>query len=419
MRLEEALVLLAQEGQQHRIREHESVPTMQALGRVVAADVISPISVPPADNTSMDGYAVRCADAQTPGVVLPVSQRIPAGHPGQPLAAGTAARIFTGAFVPPGADAVVMQEHTEAVDGGVRLTVSPTLGQWIRRAGEDVARGAVVLRAGQRVTPQAMGLAAGVGCAKVQVLRRVRVALMSTGDELVMPGEVAPEAMPAGAIYNSNRFTLMGLLQSMGCEVFDMGIVPDQLSMTREAIGHAAQSCDLIVSSGGVSVGEEDHVRAAVLAQGRLALWQLSIKPGKPLALGAVRRSAGGASALDGSSAEALFLGLPGNPVSSFVTFLLAATPLLAAMQGLSASLPSPMPLRADFAWTQPDTKRREFIRVRRNLQGGLDVFTNQSSGVLTSAVWGDGLVDVQPGQTVAAGDTVSFWPWSAWGLVS
>ena len=275
------------------------------------------------------------------------------------------------------------------------LREAPAMGDWIRRRGEDVRNGDVVLARGARLTPQALGLAASVGAATLQVLRRPRVALLSTGDELVMPGE----PLKPGAIYNSNRFMLRALLQAAGCECIDLGIVPDQLQATRDALRQAAQGHDLILSSGGVSVGEEDHLKPAVMAEGRLALWQIAIKPGKPLAFGAV--------------GEALFVGLPGNPVSSFVTFLLCVSPLLCALQGAEAAPLVGLPLRADFDRPKAD-KRREFLRVRLNATGGLELFRNQSSGVLTSTVWADGLVDNPPGQAIRAGDTVRFLPLAA-----
>jgi len=256
-----------------RISDVESVSTFDALGRVLAVDVVSAIDVPPADNTSMDGYALRMADVARAGQVLPVSQRIAAGLVGGPLAAGSAARVFTGAQVPAGADAVVMQEQCDALDGAVRINILPQAGQWIRRRGEDVRSGATVLARGTRLTPQALGLAAGVGAATLKVCRRARVALFSTGDELVMPGAVAPDKLPPGAIYNSNRFTLRGLLQAAGCLVTDLGIVPDRLDATRAAVRSAAAAHDLILTSGGVSVGEEDHIRPAVAAEGRIEMW--------------------------------------------------------------------------------------------------------------------------------------------------
>lgn len=395
MPLEEALARLAEGAAAAAIREHESVATFDALGRVLAEDLRSTLDVPPADNSAMDGYAVRAAEAQA-GAVLPVAQRIPAGAVGAALAPGSAARIFTGAPIPPGADAVLMQEHGEALEGAVRVVTPPEAGAWIRRRGEDIRAGDVVLARGTRLTPQALGLAASLGLARVQVVRRPRVALFSTGDELVMPGE----PLKPGAIYNSNRFTLRGLLQAAGCEVSDLGIVPDRLDATRDALRRAGEGHDLVLTSGGVSVGEEDHLRPAVQAEGELALWQVAIKPGKPLAFGRV--------------GQALYMGLPGNPVSSFVTFLLAVAPVLKVLQGMRAESPHAVPMRADFDLPRAD-KRREFLRVRLNAQGGLELFANQSSGVLTSAVWADGLVDNPPAQPIARGDTVRFVPWASW----
>ncbi len=375
--------------------EHEWLSTFDALGRVLQHDVRSALDVPPQDNTSMDGYALRCADVRAAGAVLPVSQRIPAGVVGAPLQPGTAARIFTGAQVPVGADTVVMQEQCEALADGVRVDVVPEPGQWIRRRGEDVRDGAVLLGAGTRLSPQALGLAAAVGSAMLRVARRPRVALFSTGDELVMPGE----PLKPGAIYNSNRFTLRAAIQALGCECTDLGIVPDRLEATREALRRAAEGHDLIVTSGGVSVGDEDHLRPAVQAEGRIELWQIAIKPGKPLAFGAVRRA-------DASSAH--IVGLPGNPVSSFITFLLLVRPLLLRLQGATLLAPKPIKQRADFDWPRPD-RRREFLRVRRNDSGGLDLFPNQSSGVLTSVVWGDGVVDNPAGRAIRGGETVDY----------
>ncbi len=401
--LDEALQRLLQVAAERAIAETETVSSFDALGRVLAAEVHSGLDVPPADNSSMDGYAVRAAEAAPPGTVLPVSQRIPAGVVGQPLAHGSAARIFTGAQIPPGADTVLMQEQAEALGGeglgSVRVLSAPTSGAWIRRRGEDVRLDDMVLSKGVRLTPQALGLAASVGAAQLSVVRRPRVALFSTGDELVMPGE----PLKPGAIYNSNRYLLRGLLQAAGCDVSDLGIVPDQLQATRAALRHAAVGHDLILSSGGVSVGEEDHLKPAVTAEGRLELWQIAIKPGKPLAFGEV---------FDSGKRGALFIGLPGNPVSSFVTFLLCVAPVLKALQGVNSAFRVGLPLRADFDWPKADP-RREFLRVRLNQAGGLDLFGNQSSGVLTSTVWADGLVDNPPGQLIRRGDTVRFMPLS------
>jgi molybdopterin molybdotransferase len=377
----------------------EHVATFDADGRVLAQDLISSLHVPPQDNSSMDGYAVRCADITNPAAALPVSQRIAAGTSGGPLAPASVARIFTGAPVPLGADAIVMQEDCEVqADGAVRITNQPRTGQWIRRAGEDVALGAVVLAQGQRLGPAALGLAASIGLDQLPVSRRPKVALFSTGDELVMPGQVAPADMLPGAIYNSNRFFLRALLLRLGCDVTDLGIVPDRLDATVDALRQAASHHDLILTSGGVSVGEEDHIKPAVQSLGTLDLWQIAIKPGKPFAYGQV--------------GAAHFIGLPGNPVSSFVTFLLLVRPFLLKLQGQSQWVPARMALPAHFTWAKAD-KRREFLRVRRNAAGGLDLFPNQSSGVLTSAVWGDGLVDNPAGQTIAPGDTVQFIPFA------
>lgn len=397
--LDQALVELLMQAQP--LSGTEEISTFDADGRVLAQDLVSALHVPPQDNSSMDGYALRCADITASGVVLPVTQRIPAGHHGQPLKAGEAARIFTGAPVPAGADTIVMQEDCEAVgEGSVRVNVVPSPGQWIRRAGEDVTRGAVVLARGQRLTPAALGLAAGIGMARLTVVRRPRVALFSTGDELVMPGDLPPENMPPGAIYNSNRFFLRALLLRLGCEVTDCGIVPDRREATLMALRSAAQNHDLVLTSGGVSVGEEDHIKPSVQQLGELDLWQISMKPGKPFAYGKLYR--------DGPRDACHFAGLPGNPVSSYVTFMLLVRPFLLRLQGASQVEPVRMALRADFELPRGD-KRREFLRARRNASGGLDLFPNQSSGVLTSAVWGDGLVDNPSGQSIAKGDIVQF----------
>ena len=391
--LDEALAeLLAQAQPLGRI---ETVPLAEADGRVLANDLVSPLQVPPYDNSAMDGYALRAADAAAIGAELPVSQRIPAGAAPQPLAAGTAARIFTGAPVPAGADAVVMQENTEiAGDGVVRFLQQPKTGQNLRRSGDDIRRGATVLRAGQRIGPAALGLAASMGFDRLPVAARPRVALLSTGDELVMPGTIPPSELPAGVIYNSNRFFLRRLLERAGCVVTDLGNVPDTRAATEEALREAAAGHDLVLASGGVSVGEEDHLRPAVQALGRLDLWQVAIKPGKPFAYGRI--------------ADTHVIGLPGNPVSSFVTFLLLARPFVLRIQGATDLAVPATEFTAGFDWPRPD-KRREFLRVRRNPGGTLDLFPNQSSGVLTSLSWADGLVDNPPGQPIARGDRVRF----------
>lgn len=388
------------------VSESESIPMQAALGRVLAENVNSLVDVPPLDNTSMDGYAVRTADTSSAGQVLRITQRIPAGSVGTQLDPGTAARIFTGAPVPPGADAVVMQEDCTLVEGStaeVQVNTAPTAGQWIRRRGEDLSAGKTALTAGIFLRPQELGVAASAGLTHLNVKRRVRVAAFFTGDELALPGEL----LKPGGIYNSNRDTLLACLRSLGCEPTDLGIVPDRLDATRDALRKASKDHDLILTSGGVSVGEEDHIKPAVTAEGRLDLWQIAIKPGKPLAFGAVRKSN------EPKDGEAWFIGLPGNPVSSFVTFLLFVRPFILKLQGREV-MPNPSyMMRADFDWLKAD-RRNEFLRVKLNQQGGLDLFPNQSSGVLTSASWGDGLVDCPPGQPIHQGDLVKYIPFDA-----
>ncbi|RSZ61162.1 molybdopterin molybdotransferase MoeA [Massilia atriviolacea] len=386
------------------LTDTEVVPTLGANGRVLAAAQVSTIDVPSADNTQMDGYAVRAADCASGAATLTVTQRIPAGTVGKPLEAGSAARIFTGAMIPQGADAVVMQEQCEAgPDNSVTIRHAPQAGEWIRRAGEDIEAGGAILAAGTRLRSQELGLAASVGLASLPVVRRLRVAVFFTGDELTMPGEAPGGQLAPGAIYNSNRFTLRALLENLGCAISDFGIVPDTLEATRATLRNAARQNDLIITSGGVSVGEEDHIKPAVEAEGRLNMWQIAVKPGKPLAFGEVDRDGG----------SAFFLGLPGNPVSSFVTFLLFVRPFILRLQGVSGSVETRAhAMRADFDWPKAD-RRNEFLRVRINDAGGLDLFPNQSSGVLTSTVWGDGLLDNPAGQAIKAGDIVRFIPFS------
>ncbi|MEC5207695.1 molybdopterin molybdotransferase [Vogesella perlucida] len=367
----------------------ETLPLLQAAGRVLASDLVSTLAVPPHDNSAMDGYAVRAAEA---GAALPVSQRIPAGSVPAPLDAGTAARIFTGAPVPPGADAVVMQEQAELqADGSVVFTATVSAGQNIRRRGEDIADGQTVLAAGQRLRDADLGLAASIGAATLSVHARLRVAVFFTGDELLEPGQPAAP----GKIYNSNRYWLVPALQALGCEVLDLGIIADNLAATRQALREAAAVADVVMTCGGVSVGEEDHVKAAVEAEGELQLWKIAIKPGKPLASGRI--------------GDADFIGLPGNPVSGYVTFAVLVRDFLRARQG--EVVPAWQPqywLPAGFDWSKPDTRREEFLRVRVVQQDGrllLQRYPNQGSGVLTSCAWADGLVRLQPGQSVTAGE--------------
>jgi molybdopterin molybdotransferase len=319
---------------------------------------------------------------------------IAAGSVGEPLAAGTAARIFTGAPIPPGADAVVMQEFCAADADHVVVKKKPQPEEWVRRAGSDIKSGGLVLAAGIKLRPQDTGLAASVGIKTLPVRRKVKLALFFTGDELVMPGD----PLPPGRIYNSNRFTLNGMARLFGCEVRDYGIVPDRLDATREVLRRAAAENDIIVTSGGVSVGEEDHVKPAVEAEGSLLMWKISMKPGRPLAFGKVGNAA--------------FIGLPGNPVSSFVTFLVFVRPFLLKTQGIANVAPRVIDARADFTWDKPDT-RREFLRVKWNAQGGVDIYPTQDSAVMTSTAWADGLVDNPANQAIRNGDRVRFLPFS------
>lgn len=381
------------------LAEVESVATVEALNRVLAERLVSTLNVPPLDNSAMDGYAVRVADIAAEGsTTLRIAQRIPAGAVGKPLEAGTAARIFTGAPIPSGCDAVVMQENCSTEGDSVIVNKAPQMGENIRRAGEDIAAGAEILPAGIKLRAQELGLAASVGIATLPAFRKLKVATFFTGDEIVMPGQ----PLKPGQIYNSNRFVLAGLLQALGCETTDLGIVPDNFSATVKALEHAAECADLVITCGGVSVGEEDHVKAAVEAVGRLNLWKIAIKPGKPLAFGNV-----------GSTP---FIGLPGNPVSAFVTFCLFVRPFILSSQGITSIAPQAFSLKADFDWLKPD-KRREFLRARLHIEKdgstSAELYPNQGSGVLTSTTWADGLIEVPEGATIRRGETVRFLPFS------
>jgi molybdopterin molybdotransferase len=394
---DEALELLLSHARP--LGEIEKIHTTHSLGRVLAQPLVSTVTVPPLDNSAMDGYALNCASLNPVGETrLRVSQRIPAGSVGHALEAGTAARIFTGAPVPPGTDAVVMQEDCSVEGDTVLIRKTPRQGENIRRAGEDIAAGSQVLDAGVKMRAQEMGLAASIGLADVPVYRKLRVALFFTGDEIVMPGEPLEE----GEIYNSNRYTLLGLLEGMGCRVADYGIVPDSFEATVEVLRQAWHEADLIVTSGGVSVGEEDHVKAAVESLGKLDMWKVAMKPGKPIAHGTVQGTP--------------FIGLPGNPVSAFATFCLFVRPYILRCQGVKQVTPRSYLLPAAFEWTKSGP-RREFVRARLELQPdgslGVTIYPNQGSGVLTSAVWGEGLAEIREGTTVARGDRIKFTPFT------
>ncbi|WP_295400112.1 gephyrin-like molybdotransferase Glp [uncultured Thiocystis sp.] len=381
------------------IVDTESITTDTALGRVLAAPVTSAIDVPGWDNSAMDGYAIRHADLAAEDGWLRVGQRIPTGSTGVDLEPGTAARIFTGAPTPGGADTVVVQEICERDGDRVRIPLDCKAGANIRRAGEDIRAGAEVIAAGTRLAPQHLGLAASVGVARLPVYRRLRVAILASGDELAMPGE----PLGPSQIYNSNRFLLIGLLQGLGCEVVDLGIVADTLDATTDALTRGAREADLILASGGVSVGEEDHLKPAVEKIGTLDLWNIAIRPGKPVAFGWVQGTP--------------VLGAPGNPVSLFVTFCLFARPVVLRRQGATGDLaPRVLKIRAGFDWPKPD-KRTEFHRAR--LQTGDDgelelaVFPTRSSAVLSSVAWADGLIEIPPGRATRRGELVDFMPFA------
>jgi molybdopterin molybdotransferase len=376
------------------VEQTETVNLLDALNRVLAEDLQSTIDVPGYDNSAMDGYAIHSENCQTSGAVLPVSQRIAAGQVGSQLEKGCAARIFTGAPVPDGADAVVMQEMCEASGDTVKINAIVKSGSNVRRAGEDIAKDKIVLQSGLRLRAQELGLIASVGLAEFKVRRKLKVATFFTGDELVTPGQ----PLASGQIYNSNRYTLRGLLQAMDCEIVDLGIVPDTLEATVDVLKQAAAGADLVITSGGVSVGEEDYVRIALEKLGELTMWRIAMKPGKPVAFGNVGNT--------------LFMGLPGNPVSVFVTFLLFARALILKLQGVEDCFIKRLTVTADFEWRK--VQRQEYLRVRllqKGKQTVAQLYPQQGSGVLSSASWADGLVEVLIGTEIKKGDTVSYLP--------
>lgn len=378
------------------IADTETIPLLYSSHRVLAEDIVSPIAVPSWDNSQMDGYALCAEDiasaSQDNPVRLPVVDRIPAGDVGKTLTRGGVARIFTGAPIPAGADTVVPQELVER-DGDYAVFRQPLKkGAWVRRQGSDVAQGSVVMSRGARLTPAGIGMIASNGRAYVTVYRRVRVGIFFSGNELVQPGE----PLPPGGIYNSNRFMIRSLLQTLGCEAIDLGNVPDTLEATVSAFEKAAESADVILTTGGMSVGEEDHVKNAVERLGSIALWRVKLKPGKPLAFGEVK--------------GVPFVGCPGNPVAGFVVFLMMARPFLLRRMGLTDIDIEPLSVRADFDWLQPGD-RQEFVRVRRNKKGGVDIYPTQNSQVLSSCAWADGLVDIPEGTTISSGDSVDYYP--------
>jgi molybdopterin molybdotransferase len=375
----------------------EKVPLLEALGRVTAQPLVSTLDVPIRDNSAMDGYALRLEDIDEANQ-LPVTLRIPAGTAPGALEPQCAARIFTGAYIPEGADTVVQQEHVDVNNDHITITRRPELGANIRRQGEDIQHGGVIIPSGTRLRPQDIGMAASVGIAAMTVYRKLSVAVFFTGDELVEPGQELPE----GKLYNSNHYTIVHLLRGLGVEVIDFGNVPDTLEDTKTVLLKAAAAADVVITTGGVSVGEEDHVRAAVTELGELDLWRIAMKPGKPLAFGTVN--------------DAYFLGLPGNPVSAFVTFLIFARPFLLQQQGVEGHQDPQFEMIAGFDRTKP-SPRREYIRVRVSInaegQQVLQSFPNQSSGVLSSMQYADGLAIIPENTTIASGDVLQFLPFS------
>jgi molybdopterin molybdotransferase len=377
----------------------ENKPLLEALSRILAQSIQSSINVPPADNSAMDGYAINTADIATAGTTkLRVSQRIAAGDTGQTLKPGTAARIFTGAPIPSGANAVIMQEQVEAIADTIEFKVRPSEQQNIRPAGNDIKIDDKILDQGCLLRPQALGLAASIGLQSLPVYQKIRVGIFFTGDELVEPGE----ALAPGKIYDSNRYTLHGMLQKLGCDIVDLGLVGDTLDATKTAMLEATDKADLVVTCGGVSVGEEDHVRIAIEQLGDLHLWRLAIKPGKPLAFGKINQTP--------------FIGLPGNPVSVFATFMLFVSPVIKTLQGRYWQKPTAIPVTAGFDWPKPDS-RREFLRARLEQDEDLAlvarIYPNQDSGVLTSTAWAQGFVEIAEGATVKTGDEVNYLPFS------
>ena len=381
------------------VDEIEHCPLANTLGRVLARPLIAPHPVPPTDNSAMDGYVVRHGDLpeQEEPITLAISQRIAAGDVASELRAHSAARIFTGAPIPSGADTVVPQEQCQEENGRVTFNAHTRRGQHIRHAGEDIKKGAVFMTKGVRIQPHAMGLIAANGIATVPLFRRLKVALISTGNELLMPGSPFQDSKR----FNANHFTLTGLLQALNCEIIGLGTVPDVLSATVDTLKQAADSADLIISSGGVSVGEEDHVKAAIDQLGTLDIWQLNIKPGKPLAFGAVNNTP--------------YFGLPGNPVSLFVTFCLFARPYILRMQGIEDVYPQSIKIRAQFSHTKKGT-RQEYVRSRLSTSAhGSEVstFGKQGSGVLSSTVWANSLTIIPPASAIKPGDLVEVLPFN------
>jgi len=379
----------------------ETISLAYALNRTLAEDIISQVHVPPADNSAVDGYALRHTDFMADQSIT-VSQRIPAGHAPEALKPGTAARIFTGANIPEGADCVVMQEHTVFSDDQSSVTFSGEAisknimpGQNIRPKGQDIQQGAVILRKGDKLNPQRLGLIASIGLDSIKVYKPLKVAIFSTGDELIEPGQ----ALQTGQIYNSNRYLLDGFLRSQGFEVMDLGRIPDQLESTLNALKSASEQADVVITTGGASVGEEDYIQSAIQALGQIDFWRVAIKPGKPVMLGEINQTP--------------ILGLPGNPGAVFVTFMILARPFLLHLQGRTQTRVKAYSLPINFNVKKAGI-RREFLRVIRNEHNQLELHPNQSSGMLSSASWAEGLAVIMENTAPQKGDLVAYLPFES-----
>jgi len=372
----------------------DTIHITQALGKTLAEDIVSKINVPPHDNSMMDGYALNLSDLQKTNTFI-VSQRIAAGEQGSELEKGTLARIFTGAAIPQGVNAVIMQEETEQVLDQIKITAKTTRGgQNIRLKGEDIAINAVILKKGHLLKAQDLGLITSIGISKVKIYQPLTIATFTTGSELLEPSEPPQQ----GKIYNANRYILAGAIPQLGFKLIDLGVINDTLTNTIQAMEKAASMADIVITTGGVSVGEEDHIKPAIEQVGKLDMWKVKMKPGKPIAYGNIN--------------DTPFIGLPGNPVSAFATFNLFAKPYLLKMQGQIKCVPEPMWLTANFSTTKTNF-RRDFARaklVNNQQETSVELYPNQGSGVLSSTVWADGFVVIPEETIINKGDKVAFY---------
>ena len=379
----------------------ESVSLDNSLSRILASDIHSTINVPGFDNSAMDGYAIALNDNQLlqKNLSFDIVDRIPAGSTGNELSKGCAARIFTGAPIPKGANTVIMQEECEVSEDGTQITITRAikLNENIRPTGNDILENDVILSSGKQIQPQDISLASSVGVGELTVYKKIKVGVFFTGDELVEPGI----PLSSGQIYNSNRYALVALLEQVGCEVINLGNIEDKFSATCDALESLESQCDLIMTTGGVSVGEEDHVKPAVESLGELNLWKIRMKPGKPLAYGKVKQTP--------------FIGLPGNPVSSFVTFCIFSLPFIKKMQGNNNYQSKIIKVKANFECKRAKP-RREYARARIDHSESTPVanlYPKQGSDVMSSIVWADGLVEIPENKTVELGELLNYYPLS------